>query len=358
MIVEDSENREYGRARNDSAAGLCVLYVDMGTTNTRVWLASDNGVHARAQAGVGVRDTAHDGGDSSRVRQALSALLAEMVARACDLPGATCTAPPRCVIAAGMITSPLGLAEVPHVAAPAGLAELAAHVEQHRFPDVTELPVLLVPGVRSGPAECDPRTVGTVDVMRGEETLCVGLTELGLLQPEGMLLNLGSHWKAINLDGSSRVASSVTSMSGELVHTAQTQTILASAVPPERPTVIDEAYLEAGMWEQRRSGLARALFCVRLLEQRNDSSTPEERLSFLIGAFIAADLDALLARRLLTADAARSVVITGSGAVVAAWAYALKQASIHSVALTPAQVEHALLIGLRRIAAASLSALV
>ena len=30
------------------------------------------------------------------------------------------------VLAAGMITSPLGLAEVPHVAAPAGITELAS----------------------------------------------------------------------------------------------------------------------------------------------------------------------------------------------------------------------------------------
>ena len=95
-------------------------------------------------------------------------------------------------------------------------------------------------------------------------------------------LALGSH----EFDQYARVGSSVTSMTGKLIHTAQTQTILAGSVPQTRPDVIDRAWLEAGMREQRRSGLARALFCVRLLEQGSDGS-PEQRLSFLIGAFLA-----------------------------------------------------------------------
>ena len=39
----------------------CVVCVDMGTTNTRVWLVHGHEVVARAQSNVGVRDTARDG---------------------------------------------------------------------------------------------------------------------------------------------------------------------------------------------------------------------------------------------------------------------------------------------------------
>ena len=319
---------------------LCAVYVDMGTTNTRVWLAHEDKVVARASATVGVRDTARDG-SNARVRTALSDLIAEVRAQADRVQPSVV---PWCVAAAGMITSQLGLVEVPHVEAPAGPAELAARVERHYFPDVTDLPVLLVPGVRSGPSRYDAETVGAADVMRGEETLCVGLVALGLLGPGGTLLNLGSHWKAIRLDAEGRIASSITSIGGELIHAAQTQTILASAVPHERPSVLDGRWVEAGMREQRRSGLGRALFCVRLLEQASES-TPEERLAFLVGAFIAADLDALVAGRMLTADAA--VVITGGGALAAAWRHALSHISISAITLTDAEVERALLTGLR-----------
>ena len=111
--------------------------------------------------------------------------------------------------------------------------------------------------------------------------LLVGLHALGLIEPQSTLLNLGSHWKVIEFDARARIASSVTSMTGELIHTAQTQTILAGSVPQTRPDALDQTWLEAGMREQRRSGLARALFCVRLLEQGSDGSA-EQRLSFLI----------------------------------------------------------------------------
>lgn len=325
---------------------LCAVCVDMGTTNTRVWLTHGDRVLARANAAVGVRDTARDG-SHERVRQALHDLIGKVRADGRGVGSPT----PKCVIAAGMITSPLGLVEVPHVAAPAGLTELAARIERRSFPEITDLPVLLVPGVRSGLAQCRVETIGEGDVMRGEETLCVGLVALGLLKPGGTLLNLGSHWKAIRLDGDNRVASSVTSMGGELIHVAQTQTILASAVPSERPSVLDEKSVEAGMSEQRQSGLARALFCVRLLEQTCDNSTPTDRLSFLVGAFIAADLDALLTRRMFSAEC--QVVITGGGAVSAAWTRALLKASVPAIALTADQIERAQLTGLRHVAAAS-----
>lgn len=320
-------------------AGRCAVHVDMGTTNTRAWLVVDGTVVARASAAVGVRDTAREG-SPARVRSVLREVIADVCA-----DGAARGAPvPSYVAAAGMITSPLGLAEVPHVPAPAGHAELAAGVERHRFPDVTGLDVLLVPGVRSGPPRVGMTGIGEADLMRGEETLCIGLLERGWLAPGGTLLNLGSHWKVVRIGADRRIDSSLTSMAGELVHAAQTQTILASAVPHGRPAAIDDAWFRGGMEEQRRSGLARALFCVRLLEQRSES-TPDERLAFLVGAFVAADLDALLARGAFTPGV--PVAISGGGQVAAAFAQALAERNVPASLLTEEQVEGGLLVGLR-----------
>jgi 2-dehydro-3-deoxygalactonokinase len=324
------------------AKEICLICVDAGTTNTRVWLTVGDQVVARTQAGVGVRDTARDG-SSARLRNALRELINQVRD---DARNRGFAQSPECVIAAGMITSPLGLAEIPHVGAPAGLNDLAAATRPHSFPEITGLPILLIPGVRCGPRPCDQDTAGTTDLMRGEETLVIGLGALGLLKPRSTLLNLGSHWKVIKLDQEARIESSVTSMTGELIHTAQTQTILASSVPPTRPTIIDRTWLEAGMRELRRSGLARALFCVRLLEQGSDSSA-EQRLSFLIGAFLASDMDAMASRGLLDSEGA--VVITGGGVIAEAWRDALAQHSTQAITLTDSEVENALLTGFRRI---------
>ena len=324
------------------AEEICLICVDAGTTNTRVWLTVGDQVVARAQAGVGVRDTARDG-SSARLRNALRELINQVQGAALNRG---CGQSPECVIAAGMITSPLGLTEIPHVTAPAGLNDLAAATRPHSFTEITGLPILLIPGVRYGPRPCDQDTVGTTDLMRGEETLVIGLGALGLLKPRSTLLNLGSHWKVIKLDRDARIESSVTSMTGELIHTAQTQTILASSVPPARPSVIDRTWLEAGMREQRRSGLARALFCVRLLEQGSESSA-EQRLAFLLGAFLASDMDAMYARGLL--DSQGAVVITGGGAISEIWRGALAQNSMPAIALNDSEVEKALLTGFRRV---------
>ena len=326
----------------------CLICVDTGTTNTRVWLLRGAEVLATARVGVGVRDTARDG-TAARLYEALREAIASVSSH--KIEGGGDGPVPHAVIAAGMITSPLGLRDIPHLVAPAGLAALSAAVVQCHFPEITGLPFFLVPGVRSGADRTVPAEVGTTDVMRGEETLCLGLAASGLLGPRSTLLNLGSHWKLIRLDAETRIESSVTSLSGELIHATQTQTILAGSVPGARPEVIDPDWMRCGMAEQRRSGTARALFCVRLLEQRS-TSTPEERLAYLIGVYIAADLDAMLGRGLMVPG--ESIVIAGGEALAAAWATALAEHSIGARLLSDGEIEQGLLAGLRAIAASAI----
>jgi 2-keto-3-deoxy-galactonokinase len=137
-----------------------------------------------------------------------------------------------------------------------------------------------------------------------------------------------------------------------MIYTTQTQTILASAVPHTRPEFLDSTWptwpiwMEAGMREQRRSGLSRTMFCVRLLEQ-GKRSRPEERLAFLVGAFIAADLDALVARQAIVEPA----LITGGGTIAEAWRRALQQVSVTARIITSEELEQALLMGLQSVSA-------
>jgi|SRR5579859_150810 len=333
----------------DTSKEVCAIYVDMGTTNTRAWLMRGGQVIARLGSPVGVRDTARDR-SPQKVRAALREVIETFQAQIKTVSQTSASklksSAPVCVAAAGMIGSPLGLAEVPHLQAPAGMAEIAAASQWVQFPEITDLPILLVPGVRSGPAEVKFDKIHTTDVMRGEETLCIGLVAMGYVQPPAVVLNLGSHWKAIQLDAEARIESSSTSLSGELIHAAQTQTILASALPEERASAIAEPWMKAGMREQRRSGLARAVFSVRLLQLAKQGA-PEERLSFLIGAFVASEMDALIARRVLAEE--KQVAIVGIPALAAAWRSALMAMSVPATVLSPAETEDALLTGLRSI---------
>jgi 2-keto-3-deoxy-galactonokinase len=100
------------------------------------------------------------------------------------------------------------------------------------------------------------------------------------------------------------------------------------------------------MREERRSGLARALFCVRLLEQRTEGRT-EHRLAFLIGAFVAADLHAMMACG--TFVTAEPVSIVGARALAEAWKYALRQQSLNATIINRCDIEAGLLSGLQLI---------
>lgn len=326
----------------------CAVYIDAGTTNTRVWLAKNDEVLARATAAVGVRDTARDG-SPDRLNAALRYLIAR-VSSEFDAGEPACI--PSRVVAAGIITSSLGLVEIPHLSAPVGLAEISAAVSAYHFPEITHLPILLIPGERSGSSQCSIEMIGSADVIRGEETLCMGLLAQGKLKAGSTLLNLGSHWKVIHLDDRSRIAASVTSLSGEMIHAVQTQTILAGSLASERPAMLDKDWLDAGMREQRRSGLARALFCVRLLEQRVEGEA-EQRYAYVVGSFLGADLDALRERQLLVGDL--PVTISGAGAVAEAWRHALEESSIPAIVLSEADTEAALLAGLRNLAAGAIA---
>ena len=307
-----------------------LIFVDTGTTNSRVWLMKENEILVRAEAMVGVRDTAREG-NNDRLKAALGDLISEVQT----------THKATAVIAAGMITSALGLADIPHLSAPVGIAELAAQTKAFSFPEITELPFYLVTGVRSGAEKCTPENVSAVDLMRGEETLCLGL--LDNFQAPFSVLNLGSHWKVIQVDAAGRVASSVTTISGELIYATQTQTILASAVPHERPDFIDYEWALAGMREQQTSGLARALFCVRLLEQKSES-TPEQRFSFLVGAFVSSDFEGFTKSKTLRND--HQILITGSGAIGKFWEKLLNESGFTARVLNQNETEAAFLSGL------------
>ena len=309
------------------------ICVDMGTTNTRVWLLCGDQILTSTKQAIGVRVSASEG-STSKVLSVLQEMIFEVLIHGADVHE------PDCIAAAGMITSSLGLIEIPHVVAPAGVTELAGAAQWHYFREVSNLPFLLLPGVRTA-----TETNSTVDVMRGEETLCVGLVASGLIERPSVVLNLGSHWKAIEVDGRGRICSSMTSLSGELIQGARRHTVLASSLPQQFPQELAWHWVERGMNEARLTDLPQTLFRIRLLDLDKEGSA-DERLSFLIGAFVASDLDALVARGIFDS---KRVVVVGHPAIGECWRRVLEQKSINAVVLSAEETERAFLKGLQQV---------
>lgn len=317
-----------------------VILLDVGSTNSRAWLVRGDQILRRETAAVGVRDSARDG-STTRVRETVRDLIAKLTSSA-----------PVPVFAAGMITSPLGLREVPHVVAPAGIDELARGAVEFRDADVAPQPIVLVPGIRTevfGVAGADADML-PFDVMRGEETLVCGLIAGGDLDAGAALLNASSHWKLIRVDAERRVDGSRTSLGGEVVHAVQSGTILSASLPsgPLARETLSFEWLEKGAHAGRRAGLLRALFGVRLLDQQK-LADPAARFSFLAGACIAEDIDALLAIGALTRGT--PIAVSGPAAVPAAWAHLLSLAGCPATPLDAETIERGFITGLLAIAA-------
>ena len=184
------------------------------------------------------------------------------------------------VAAAGMITSPQGLVDLSHVTSPASAEDLARGALSLRDADRARSNSL-VPGVRTAGSEGDLRA----DVMRGEETLALGLVECKRMDGSNLLLNAGSHWKLIVLDDQGRIARSRTSLGGEVLHAVQEGTLLSPSLPQGPLTAVLPEWIAAGADASAREGLLRALFGVRLLDQRG-GTTPEQRFAWMAGACI------------------------------------------------------------------------
>lgn len=260
--------------------------IDTGTSNTRVCVWQGPQVKGSAARPVGVRDTVRSGS-----RGALQQAVRDALAQAAGQAGVA-VEHLQAVVASGMITSAAGLHELPHRAAPAGRAELAAGMVSVEVPEVGRRPIWFVPGVRNPTLPTGLADVEAFDLMRGEETEAIALSQrLALRQPARLVLP-GSHCKIVQLDADQRITGSVTTMSGELLETLQTQTLIASSLGSAFADTLDRAALEAGADAANHVGLARAAFGVRLLDLRSLADR-NARACYLMGAVLAGDVQAL-----------------------------------------------------------------
>ena len=314
------------------------LAIDSGTTNTRVWVLREGRPVSRAQVRVGVRDTA-----SSGSTEALKHGLRLAIQTACEQAAEKI---PEFALAAGMITSELGLAELPRVPAKAGQKELAERTVLIRFPDLFNLQICFVPGVRSGPWPCSVDEAADVDLIRGEETEIVGALEVLTLHGPLLYIHPGSHTKAILVGEDNRIVSGITTLTGELLHGVRGNSVLA-AVLGRAEGPFDSEYLKLGSDWHTNYGLARTLFMIRVLEQ-SGGHTPDQLNSIAHGAFVQGDVEVLSGRGFLGPET-KQVVLSGQQSVLPAWDARLRQLGYPTIVLHASETESCFLAGLKSI---------
>ena len=341
------------------------LVVDAGTSRTRVrWW--QGGVLDEAEAPVGAKDVAREG-TSAPLAAALREAISTVRARHAVAPDA--------VVCSGMITSNVGLLEVPHVAAPVSLARLARHVVRHDLPGVTDLPLYFVAGIKTVAAGGAWDALDGFDLMRGEEAEVAGLLASGDPRPPVAFFHTGSHHKLIEVGvveggpnaggvgdagaaddaeglGPAVVLRSATALTGELLAALRERTILASSLTDLDGLAPDPEAVAAGVRHVRRAGFARAAFLVRAA-QTIGGRDRAEATSFLLGALAALDLQ-LIEREL---PPGRELVLYGGGAFPALLAELLARDGRHPHRVVPrSESEAAATVGAVRLLRARLVA--
>jgi len=259
-----------------------ILTIDTGTTNSRVTVWKDGDVVGQAARQVGVRDTAITGSKATLeegVRLTIADALADAGLEKGDIGR---------VVASGMITSNVGLCEIPHVPAAAGIADLAGAMRES-LTHVWHEPIWFVPGVRNAVDHIGLHNCEAMDMMRGEEVESFALVErLGIAEPTVVVLP-GSHSKFVSIDGKQRIEGCVTTLAGELLHVISHDTILAGSLKEGFAKEIDTDMLLAGANSAKKIGLGRACFSVRILDQFAVYDA-NARANFLLGAVLGSDL--------------------------------------------------------------------
>ena len=257
-----------------------IVAIDGGTTNTRARLLDRGEIVATARRGVGVRDSVISGSAAHPLIQAIRECLDEVLEKS---PG-----PIHRIVAAGMLSSEVGLAAVPHLIAPCGIAELAAGSVERLFLELHELPIFFIPGIKT-PASNGPDGWADCDVMRGEEVETFGAMEsIENLKFPCAFLWPGSHSKLVLIDENRRISRSFTTLAGELTATLASQTLIAKSLPMTLPDHPDPLAIESASRIVRRDGLGRAAFLVRIADLTG-AMDEHQRASFWVGAVIAED---------------------------------------------------------------------
>uniref|UniRef100_UPI0011A92347 2-dehydro-3-deoxygalactonokinase n=1 Tax=Yersinia vastinensis TaxID=2890318 RepID=UPI0011A92347 len=208
------------------ALHLIVESADCGSTNTRLYLVEQEEVKDKHEITIGVNSTVSDG-NNERLKQALTQAIEDLLGN-----NALSLHDVDFAIASGMITSNLGLLEVPHLVAPVNINDFAQHtcrVAGYKVLPI-DLPIIFIPGVKNDIGEATWENIRKIDLMRGEETQAIGVISSMSLTLPATIVELGSTTKIIHINKDGAIAGSITSLSGQVYAAVKKETFINSSM--------------------------------------------------------------------------------------------------------------------------------
>jgi len=258
------------------------VYFDSGTTNTRAYFIKDGKILDMIKRAIGSKDSSIAGSNTVLLK-GLKGLFDDLLYKNSITESMVAD-----VYASGMVTSPFGIKEVPHISTPVSGKKLFdsiyTHYEQYYF----KREIKLIRGVKTvdGDFKANPDNISNVNNMRGEE-----------IEVFGIIPNLPNEWQdediAVFLPGSHTHVAYIkhnalfdiwSTFSGELFHALSTGTILSNSVLADRE-VIDPQMALLGLRFLNEYGFNRALYICHAMKIF-DAADNLQRKSYLEGVIV------------------------------------------------------------------------
>lgn len=267
--------------------------IDCGTTNSRIYIINEKAeIIGKATKKVGVKDTAITGSKEvlrNGLKETFYTALSDANLKLGDIEFA---------ISSGMITSEIGLLEIPHVWAPVNINDLAKNIKRVRdisiFP--IDIPIYFIRGIKNkyDPQETTIKDIGSLDFMRGEETQIAGLFSVHNLTPPFTVIVLSSHTKFISIDKSKNILGCITTVSGQIYRAIIKETSIGKSVIGKDDDYNDENYLDKEIIDiaykcVKNAGFLRSLLLPRFMDTLLKTKWYERRL-FLEAAIVSEDM--------------------------------------------------------------------
>ncbi|MEH7239329.1 2-dehydro-3-deoxygalactonokinase [Bacillus sp. JJ1562] len=269
-----------------------VILIDSGTTNSRLRLVetTTNTVIDSEKIRVGVRDSAISGSNHNlkvQIKEGIERLLMKAKCMPADI---------HVIVASGMITSNLGIYEVPHIPSPAGVRQFAGNSVVCKLDEFLSIPCLFIPGMKNGANEVDEDdlhfSINEFDVMRGEEVESFGLLKQFQHEGKGLIVLPGSHTKFVFVGENKELLYCLSTLGGETLQALQKETILSNSLDSCLIKEVDQKMLTYGFEAAKQYGLTRSFYHIRLLDLFAKCNA-NQRANYLAGSVIFNDLQAL-----------------------------------------------------------------
>lgn len=285
-----------------------IVTVDGGTSKTRVYLWSTDGrILATKEKNIGAKDSAAHGSTrawKNSIRNMLLEIQKENDVAEDDLAG---------IYMSGMLTSNLGIVEIPHKEAPISMKDFQGQIVKMKIPDICETEISFIPGIKNTvPKDQLLDSYRTFDMMRGEETETYALVKQYGIGKDTILVLPGSHNKYVYIDKEGTILGSQTTLSGELLDAIIHNTIVSDSVAGKFLELSDYnlEMIQYGCRMYKEEGIGRALFLTRIFSQFAKKS-PSELQNYVLGVAIASDITTVKNSHYFEKNAKVRIIIYG-----------------------------------------------